>query len=150
MLEPAESFEDALERLQTVAESCCFLVAEAFAQVIEPLPKAGQGPVHEELIELLRRRSCKRPGGERSLSAAADRAELRRGVGDDELVASASQIDAPVLVSTAGVGGRLKLPDQPELLERRLELGAEDAPLDLFERQQGRLHRRALRLSPWK
>ena len=41
----------------------------------------------------------------------------------------------------------MKLPDQPELLECRLELGAEDAPLDLFERQQGRLHRRALRLA---
>src|SRR4029453_8688144 len=43
-----------------------------------------------------------------------------------------------------GWGGRLKPPDQPELLERCLELRAENAPLDPVEREQGRLHRGAL------
>ena len=108
------------------------------------MPEAGQWAVGEELLELLRRGARKCAGGERGLPAAADRAELGRGLGDDELVASASQVDAPVLLSAAGVGGRLKFSDQPELFERRLELGAEDAPLDPFEREQGRLDRRAL------
>ena len=108
------------------------------------LPKARERAAGEELLELFRRGARKRAGGERGLAAAADRAEPRRGLGDDELLASASQVDAPVLLSAAGVGGRLKFPDQPELLECCLELGAEDAPLDPLEREQGRLDRRAL------
>jgi hypothetical protein len=41
----------------------------------------------------------------------------------------------------------LELPDQPEFLEGGLELGAEDAPLDPFDGEQGRLHRGALRFA---
>ena len=78
LLEPAESLEDVLERLEAVAEPRRLLVAEALGQVGEALPKAGQRPAGEELLELFRRGAGERAGGERGLPAAADRAELGR------------------------------------------------------------------------
>ena len=53
-----------------------------------------------------------------------------------------------LLPAPARVGRRLELADQPQLLERRLELGTEDAPLNAFEREQRRLHRGPLALTP--
>jgi hypothetical protein len=144
VLEPAEALKDVLERLEAVAKPCCLLVAEVLAQVDEVLPKAWQWAVGEELLELFRPGARKCTGGEPGLPAAADRAEQGRGLGDDELLAPASQVDAPVLLSAAGVGGRLKFSNQPELFEGRLELGTEYAPLDALEREQRRLDRRAL------
>src|SRR5205085_4440820 len=67
---------------------------------------------------------------------------------DDEVVAPAAQVDAVLLPTAARVGGRLQLPDQPQLLERGLELGAEHAPLDPVECHQRRLNRRPLALAP--
>ena len=66
ILEPAESLEDVLERLDAVAEPGRLLVAEALGQVGEALPKAGQRPAGEELLELFRRGDRQRAGGERA------------------------------------------------------------------------------------
>ena len=49
--------------------------------------------------------------------------------------------------AAARIGRRLELTDQAKLLEGRLELGAQHAPLDPLERQQGRLDRRPLPLA---
>src|SRR5439155_7321297 len=83
-------------------------------------------------------------GGQRSLAAARDRAQLGRVLADDEPVALAAQVDAVVAPTAARVGRRLQLADQAHLLERRLELGSGDVPLDPVERRQRRLDRRAL------
>src|SRR4029079_5557508 len=71
--------------------------------------------------------------------AAAERAELRRRLADDEVVASLSQVKAVAAWAAAGVRRRLQRSDQPHLLQCRLELGAEHAPLDPPEREQRRL-----------
>ena len=52
-----------------------------------------------------------------------------------------------LLPAAPGIGRRLELADQPQLLQRGLELGAQDAPLDAVERQQCRLDRRPLALA---
>ena len=52
-----------------------------------------------------------------------------------------------LLPAAARVRRGLELADQPELLERRLELGAQHAPFDPVERQQCRLDRRPLALA---
>jgi hypothetical protein len=54
VVEPAEPVEDVLERRDAVSETRRLLIAEAFAEVGEPLPKAGQ-PVFG-LLGLFRRR----------------------------------------------------------------------------------------------
>src|SRR5206468_1812873 len=90
VLKPAESLEDVLEGLETVAEASCLLVAEALGQVGEALVKAGQRPAGQEPLELFRRGARKCAGRERRLPPAADRAEPGRRLGDDELVAPAS------------------------------------------------------------
>jgi hypothetical protein len=53
----------------------------------------------------------------------------------------------PVGARAAGVRRRSQLPQQPQLLERRLELGAELAPLDAFERAERCLDGRPLPLA---
>ncbi len=52
-----------------------------------------------------------------------------------------------LLPAAAGIGRRLELADQPDLLECGLELRAQDAPLDAVERQQRRLDRGPLALT---
>ena len=81
------------------------------------------------------------------MPTAADRAERGRGLRDDEVLAAALQVDAVLLPAAARVGRRLELADQPQLLERGLELGAQHAPLDAVEREQGSLDRRTLALA---
>jgi hypothetical protein len=49
-----------------------------------------------------------------------------------------------LLPAAAGVGRRVELADQSQLLERGLELGAQDAPLDPLEGEQRGLDRRPL------
>ena len=57
-----------------------------------------------------------------------------------------AQVDVAVGPGAARVRGRTQLAQQAQLLEPRLELGAEDAPLDPLERAERRLHRRPLAL----
>ena len=78
-------------------------------------------------------------------SQSPQRARLPR---HDELLAAAPEVDTVLLSAPARVGRRLELADQPHLFERRLELGAQDAPLDALEREQRRLDRGPLALAP--
>ena len=62
----------------------------------------------------------------------------------DEAGAATAKVDVAVGPRAAGVGRRPQLAQEPQLLERRLELRAEDAPLDPLERAERRLDRRPL------
>ena len=78
------------------------------------------------------------PACTRQSARAARDARRRLAIGpsglgclrDDEVLAPRPQVEPVLLPATARVGRRLELADQPHLLERRLELGAEHAPLD--------------------
>ena len=59
-------------------------------------------------------------------------------------VSSSPQVDVAIRASAAGVCRRAELTDQPQLLEPRLELRAENGPLDPVERGEGSLDRWAL------
>ena len=59
-------------------------------------------------------------------------------------VAATPQIEVAVGPRRAGIGRRAQLADQPQLLERRLELRPGHAPLDALERSEGALDRRTL------
>ena len=78
------------------------------------------------------------------MPTAADRAERGRGPGDDEVLAAGPQVDAALLPAAARVGRRLELADEPQLLERGLELRAQHAPFDPLEREERSLDRRPL------
>ena len=143
-LQSPQPVDDVLERLDPVAEPRRLLVAEAFRQVREPLAEPRQGAVPEQVVELRLRARGERSRGERRLAAAPDRPERARLRGHDEVVPSTTQVHASLLPAAARVGRRLQLADQAHLLEGRLELRAEDAPLDAVERMQGRLDRRPL------
>ena len=78
----------------------------------------------------------------RKLRAAprADRARAPSGCrGRDDAVAALAQPDVAVGPRDARVRRRPQLADQPQLLERRLELGAEHAPLDPLDGAERRL-----------
>ena len=124
-----------LEGLDAIAQPGRLLVAEVPGQVGEAFAKTGQRPVIEETVELLGRARGERARREGCPAAARDRAELGRGLGDDEVLAPALQVHAVLLPAAAGVGRRLELADQAHLLERGFQLGAEHAPLDPLERE---------------
>ena len=67
-------------------------------------------------------------------------------VGDAPAGAAAAEVDVAVGARAARVRGRAQLAQQAQLLERGLELRAEDAPLDPLERAERRLDRRPLPL----
>src|SRR5215211_3650513 len=114
----------------------------------QPSLQASERPTFQERVELVRRARGERAGAESSAPAARYRPERGRGLRDDEVVAAALEVDAVLLPAAAGVRRRLELADQPQLLERRLELGAQHAPLEPLEREQGRLDGRPLPVTP--
>ena len=59
-------------------------------------------------------------------------------------VAALSQPHLPLRPRHACVARRADLPDESQLLERRLELGSGDPPLDALRRRKRRLNRRSL------
>ena len=69
-----------------------------------------------------------------------------RRLGHAPARAAAAQVDVAVGSHAAGVRGRAQLAEQPQLLERRLELRAEHAPLDPLDRAERGLDRRPLPL----
>jgi hypothetical protein len=136
-----------LEGLDPVAQSGRLLVAELVRQACEPGAKARERSAVEDVVELGRGARGEGARREGSPPSARDRAELGRGLRDDQLVATPPQIDAVLPPAAARVGGWLELANQPQFLERGFELGAKDAPLDPFEREQRGLDRRPLALA---
>src|SRR5206468_7898002 len=90
-LQPPQALDDVLERLDAIPQPGRLLVAQALSQMRKPCPQARQRPTLEKTVELLWRAPGKRAGGERSPSAARNRAELGRCLGDDEILAPAPQ-----------------------------------------------------------
>src|ERR671930_1171259 len=123
-----------LERLDAIAQPGGLLVAKVLGQVREPHPKTWQRSALEETIELLGRARSERAGGKRRPPAARDRAEWRRSLLDDEIVASAPEVEAVLFPTAARIGRWGELPNQPQLFECGLELRAEHVPLDPMER----------------
>src|SRR5204863_5704168 len=113
----------------------------------EPSAQPRQRPALEQAVELTLGARRQRTGRERCPPPARDRAELGRRLSDDELLAAALQVDAALLPAAARVRGRIELADQPQLLERGLELRAEHAPFDPVEREQRGLDRGSLALA---
>src|SRR5437773_6274012 len=120
-LEAAQALLDLLQRLDSITEPRRFLVAEVVGQM------------REARSELRERAGGERPCGEGSFAPARNGPERSRLGGDDEVLAAAPEIEAALLRAAARVGRRSKLPDQAQLLERGLQLGAEHAPLDPVE-----------------
>ena len=87
------------------------------------------------------------PAGPAGARPAPERPVRPGRIGDAPAGATAPQVDVPVGTGAAGVRGRPQLPEQTQLLERRLELGAQHAPLDPLERAERRLDRRPLPLA---
>src|SRR5919109_1488192 len=110
-----------LERLDAVAQPGGLLVAEALGQVRQPRSQARQRAALEEALELLFGARGERSRCKRRFPPAADGAEVGRGLRDDEVVTAALQVDTVLLSAATGVGRRLKLSNQPQLLERGLE-----------------------------
>src|SRR3989442_232518 len=96
------------------------------------------------------RRRVARPRGparaRRGLGAAEtlDRPVPRRRRRHDNALAAYGEIHVTVRARRARVRGRAERAQQPQLLERGLELGTEDAPLDPSDRGERGLDRRAL------
>ena len=105
--------------------------ARAAAPSARPSSSSGEAPARARAASSARRRERIGPSG--------------AGLGRNRhALALARQVEVPVGPRPAGVGGRPQLAEEPELLERRLELGAEHAPLDSLERRERGLHGRAL------
>ena len=107
LLEAAKGTEDLLERADAVAQTRCVLVAPALRKMIQARAQARQRELRT--LELLLRGSVECPAGEPRTRAAADRAERRRCLRADELVAPAAQIHVAVGPRVARVGDRAQL-----------------------------------------
>ena len=134
-----------LERLDAIAQPGRLLVAEALGEVHASRSRSrGKGPPSRRSSSssgvLSERASPARLAGGCRSGRAGSRSWSRRSPHP----AASGRRRAP----SGGCGNwpAAGAADQPELLQRGLELGAQDAPLDAVERQ-GRLHRRPLALA---
>src|SRR5437868_15116838 len=91
---------------------------------------------------------AQRAGRDLRAPSGAERPDWRRRLRGDDRIAALLEVDVALGTRDARVRRRTELLDQPQLLERRLELRAEDAPLDPLERAHRRLDRGPLPLGP--
>ena len=121
---------DVLEGLDPVSQPGRLLVAQALGEIREPCSEPRQRAALVEPLELLRGARGERARCQGGPATARDRPERARLLRDHEVLAPPPQVQPVLRPAPARVGRWLELADQPHLLERRLELGAEDAPLD--------------------
>ena len=145
-LERRQLADDALERADAVAQAARVLVAKALGEVAQAGAQARERAPGREPAELVLGRPVERARRTLGAPPAADRAERARLRGDDEPPAARPQVEGMPAPLSAGVRRRAQLPDQAELLERGLHLGAEHGPLDAVDGGQRRLDRRPLPL----
>ena len=143
--EPLELAADALERLRS-GRAAARRPRSGARPTSSPSRRRSRGSAARRTLELVRRQRARR---ELRAPPRADRARqlvwrLRRR---DDAVAALAQPDVAVGPRDARVRRRPQLADQPQLLERRLELGAEHAPLDPLDRAERRLDRGPLPLA---
>ena len=139
--EPVELAADALQRVDAVTQPCGVLVAAGVRQLRQPPSQPRQR--RRRPLQLVR---DERPRGELGLTPGADRSHGRGLRRRHHAVPAPAQPDVAVGPCHSRVRGRPQLADQPKLLQRGLELGAEHPPLDSLGRRDGRLHRRPLAL----
>ena len=131
---------DLLERRDPVAQPRCVLEAKLRRQPPQLPPQSRQGggglavPVTE------------RSGRGLGATPALERPVRPGRVGDAPAGAAAAEVDVAVGTRAARVRRRAQLAQQAQLLEPRLELRPEHAPLDPLERAERRLDRRPLPL----
>ena len=89
-----------------------------------------------------------RPSGETRSPATLEWPVRTRRVGDAPAGSAPAQVHVAIGPGAAGIRRRPQLAQEPQLLERSLELGAEHAPLDPLERAKRRLDGRPLPLGP--
>src|SRR5262249_54228966 len=137
--QPGELAADVLERRDAVAQSRRVLEAQLAGDPAELGPQLRQ-----RVVDRLPFDALQGAGGELGAPAPLERAERTRLRAADARVAATAQIDVAIGAHRARVRRRPQLADQPELLERRLELRPGDTPLDARERAERRLDRGAL------
>ena len=104
----------------------------------------ASGPPEESMASSLSLAPCS------ARAASSARRRLRIGPqrgrrrGDHDPVAAPPEVEVAVWTRRARVRGGPLFADQAQLLERGLELGAEDAPLDALDRGESGLHRGTL------
>ena len=135
------SLRDGLERLDPVAQPRGVLEAEVAREPLQLRPQLRQ-----RVLERLPLDALQGARGELRASAALQRAELGRLRRADDAVAAAAEVDVTVGSRGARVRRRTQLADQPQLLERRLELRAERRATRPLERAERGLDRRPLPL----
>src|SRR5262245_21861775 len=128
-----------VERRQPVAVARGVLEAEVAREPQEPGPARCErrcGMLALEAVE----RACRESG----TSLARERAQ-RTGLGDDRPpVLPSREVAASLWQRRARIRGRTKLADEPQLRERRLELGPELSPLHPLQCAERGLDRRPL------
>ena len=134
--------DNVVERREPVAQACRILETVAVGEIAQPRAKARQRELR--LVELIGAQ-CTR--GESCPRAALERPERGRLGGADNTVAAAPQVDVTIRARAACIRRRAQLADQAQLLERGLELGTADAPLDPLQRAERGLDCRTLTLA---
>src|SRR5215218_4900462 len=139
--EPLQLGGESLDGSNPVAKPRRVLVPQRVGVRGELAPQARErGAWPLELVRL--ERAC----GESGAAAALQRPVRRRLLRHDDRLAARAEVDVAIRPRRARVRGRPQLPQQPQLLERSLELGADDAPLDRLDGRERRLDRRTLPL----
>ena len=94
---------------------------------------------HDGSLDVVRLVAVERPRGAARDALRGERPEARRLVRDAPARSAAPEVDVTVGARAARVRRGSQVAQEPQLLERRLELGARLAPLDPLERAERRL-----------
>jgi len=138
-LELRDPSDDLLERGEAVADTGGVLETEVLGET----PQTGLQWC-ERVSQVLALEAFERPHHELGAPLAPDRAERPRCRNHRPSLPAPLEIERTIRPRRTDVRRWAKLADEPELLERRLELRAEYAPLDPLERAERRLDGRSL------
>ena len=139
-VELRERRRDFLERRDPVAQAGRVLEAELRRQPLQLLAQRRQGVLRLAVPV------AERAGRDLGAPPALQRPVGPGRVGDAPAGAAAAEVDVAVGTRAARVRRRPQLAKEPQLLEPRLQLRAEDPPLDPLERAERRLDRGPLAL----
>src|SRR5829696_8437581 len=140
-VEPCELGRERFDGHDSIPQARRVLEPQRLDEAREPAPQARQRsgrPVEFRRLE--------HAGRELRAPPAPHRPVLRGLRRHDDAIVPRVEVDVAIRSRRARVRGRSQLTQQPELLERRLQLRPELAPFDSLCRKQRRLNRRALLL----
>ena len=133
-LQLPEGGDRLLERREAVAETRRVLEALVAGESREPRAER-----HDGRLDVVRLVAVERPRRTTRDALRGERPEARRLVRDAPARSAAPEVDVAVGARAARVRRRPQVAEEPQLLERRLELRARLAPLDPLERAERRL-----------